>query len=153
MLFISFSPPNHYSLSLSLHFDISVHTPSLSSSSSLPLISLPRRGLCCAVAAHRSDQDRWSRRISGLYSFLQETAWYCCWHDALLSGCPQVQQQHGPHSQPLNGVHDAHQASCPFMISAGYPSIFVLNGGSSTAKLDPNICLQTFTQPTVVLFI
>lgn len=52
--------------------------------------SLPPPGLCCAVAAHRSDQDRWSQMISGLYSFLQETAWYCCCHDAL-SGCLQVQ--------------------------------------------------------------
>lgn len=47
-------------------------------------------GLCCAVAVHRSDQDRWSQMISGLFSFLQETAWYCCWHVALL-GCLQVQ--------------------------------------------------------------
>lgn len=43
-------------------------------------------GLCCAVAAHRSDQDRWSQMISGLFSFLQETAWYCCWHGALSQG-------------------------------------------------------------------
>ena len=48
--------------------------------------------LCCGG---RSDQDRWSQMISGPYSFLQETAWYCCWHDAL-SGCPQVQEC--PHS-------------------------------------------------------
>lgn len=48
-----------------------------------PLRPLP----CCAV--HRSEQDRWSQRISGLCSFLQGTAWYCCCHDAL-SGCLQV---------------------------------------------------------------
>lgn len=51
----------------------------------------PPSDLSCAVAACRSDQDRWCQMISGLYSFLQETAWYCCWHEAL-SGCLQVQK-------------------------------------------------------------
>lgn len=110
--FYLFSPPRTFltfSIYVSVHHSfpllISISICSSSSrSSSLPPVSIwlrscqltlppPHPGLCCAVAAHRSDQDRWSQMISGLYSFLQETAWYCCWHDAL-SGCPQVQQYH-----------------------------------------------------------
>lgn len=55
-----------------------------------------RPGLCCAVAVHRSERDRWSRMISGLCSFLRGTAWYCCWHDALsgLSAGPRVEHFH-----------------------------------------------------------
>lgn len=47
------------------------------------VISPPSPGLFFAVAACRSDRDRWSQMISGLYSLLQETAWYCCWRGAL----------------------------------------------------------------------
>lgn len=85
---------------ISVFLSVSVFSSSLcsSSSSSLPhLCQLPSLGLCCAVATHRSDQDRWCQMISGLYSFLQETAWYCCWRDAL-TGCLQVHQP--PKSNP-----------------------------------------------------
>lgn len=68
-------------------------------SDSISVNSPPPPGHCCAVATHRSDQDRWSRMISGLYSFLQEPAWYCCWH-AALTGCLQV--QHRPHPVVCN---------------------------------------------------
>lgn len=40
--------------------------------------SLFHPGLCCGVVLRRSEQDRWSQMISGLCSFLRETAWYCC---------------------------------------------------------------------------
>lgn len=118
LCFLSFFVPSkHYSLSL--HFDISVSvlhsfpllsfSSSHSSSFSLPLVSpwfpplstrppsfsLLLPGLCCAVAAHRSGQDRWSQMISGLYSFQQETAWYCCWHDSLrVSAGPTISWFH-----------------------------------------------------------
>lgn len=87
------SHPKYYSI-LCLYFCLSPFTslsfhPLFPPPPVFPLSPRPP-GLCCAVGAHRSDQDRWSQMISGLYSFLQETAWYCCWHDAL-TGCLQVQ--------------------------------------------------------------
>ena len=79
--YIFFSPPNitHFlsNILTSLFLFITPSFPLLPSSSSSHS-SLSLSGLCCAVAAYRSDQDRWSQMISGLYSFLQETAWYCC---------------------------------------------------------------------------
>lgn len=86
----------HHSFPLLLYMSFfpSSHCPSLPPVSirhhSCQITPPPRPLLCCGG---RSDQDRWSQMISGLYSFLQETAWYCCWHDAL-SGCPQVQECH-----------------------------------------------------------
>lgn len=85
----------HHSFPLLLFFSSSHSSSSSSISVTPPLPLPPTPGLCCAVAAHRSDQDRWSQMISGLYSFLQDTAWYCCWHNAL-TGCPQVQQCPNP---------------------------------------------------------
>lgn len=96
VFFFYLSPP------LNILFPSNYHCASILLSSChlcLPSVSLllchitppPPSGLCRAVAVHRSEQDRWSRRIFGLCSFLQGTAWYCCWHDAL-SGCLQVQE-------------------------------------------------------------
>lgn len=70
----------------------------------------PRPVLCCG--AHRSDQDRWSQMISGLYSFLRETAWYCCWHDAF-TGCPQVQRcPNSVHFKALTNSSQSHFSNC-----------------------------------------
>lgn len=97
------NPKHFHFFTVTVHQFFPLLLSSVSSLSSLPPVflwhhlchvnSTPQPGLCCAVAVHRSEQDRWSQMISGLCSFLQETAWYCYWHDAL-SWCLQVQGFH-----------------------------------------------------------
>lgn len=98
---LTFSPTFWY-----LYFCSSSLLPALCFLLLHPLIPPSLSGLCCAVAAYRSDQDRWSQMISGLYSFLQETAWYCCWCMMLSQGVCRSNNIPVQFSSPVQSLND-----------------------------------------------
>lgn len=91
LLFLQLPPPLHLFLSLnvllllSCHLYLSEHPPH-------PHHPPLSAGLLMCCGGYRSAQDRWSRMISELYSFLRGTVWYCCCCclQNVLSGCLQV---------------------------------------------------------------